>query len=290
LALVGESGCGKSMTALSIMSLVPRPPARIVSGQVLWKGTDLRGLNADEMRDVRGAQISMVFQEPMTSLDPAFTVGQQLVETVRAHRGVPRKEAAALAEEMLTRVQIPSARSRMQSYPHELSGGMRQRVMIAMALCLGPDLVIADEPTTALDVTIETQILGLIKELQQEFPMSLLLITHNLGLVAEICQRTAIMYAGQLVETGPTELLLERPDHPYTYALLQSIPRLDEEREYLPTIAGHPPSVFDLVHGCRFWPRCGRGDEQCSHFDPPWIELAEDHAVRCWHPLQENRQ
>ncbi len=288
LGLVGESGCGKSMTALSIMGLIPHPPAKTNNGQVLWKGADLLTMSRDDLRRVRGAQISLVFQEPMTSLDPAFTIGQQIIEAILAHRKVSQAEGARLAEEMLERVQIPSAHERIRAYPHQLSGGMRQRAMIAMALCLRPDMLIADEPTTALDVTVETQILELIKELQQEFGMSLLLISHNLGLVAEICQRTAIMYAGQIVEIGPTELLLENPKHPYTYALFLSIPRLDEEKEYLSTIPGHPPTLFNLIKGCRFKSRCKFADEQCERFDPLLVELEPGHEVRCWHPLKEN--
>ncbi len=287
LGLVGESGCGKSLTALSIMRLIPHPPAKIIGGQVLWQGSDLLRLKDDELRAIRGAQIAMVFQEPMTSLDPVFTIGDQITEAILSHRNLPEEEARHMAESMLERVQISSAKSRLKSYPHQLSGGMCQRAMIAMALCLKPDLLMADEPTTALDVTIEAQILDVIKELQKDLGMSLLLITHNLGLVADICQDVAIMYAGQLVEMGPTEILLEEPRHPYTQALLLSIPRLDEEREFLCTIPGHPPRLFGSVPGCRFRPRCGRGDKQCEQFDAPWTDLAPGHGVRCWHPLKE---
>jgi oligopeptide/dipeptide ABC transporter ATP-binding protein len=287
LGLVGESGCGKSMTALSIMRLVPQPPASIVGGQILWRGTDLLGFDEHQMREIRGAHISMVFQEPMTSLDPVFAIGKQLSEAILAHQEIGQKKALRLAEEMLEQVQIPSAHSRLNSYPHQLSGGMRQRVMIAMSLSLKPDLLIADEPTTALDVTIEAQILDLIRELQADIGMSLLLITHNLGLVADICSRTAIMYAGQVVEIGPTALLLEGPSHPYTHALLRSIPRLDQEREYLPTIAGRPPRLYRAKE-CRFGPRCERADRQCQCEAPPWVSLTPRHGVRCWHPLAES--
>jgi oligopeptide/dipeptide ABC transporter ATP-binding protein len=287
LGLVGESGCGKSMTALSLIKLIPTPPARNTDGEVLWKGTNILTMPKEELRKVRGAQISMVFQEPMTSMDPAFTIGQQIIEAITAHRKIKKEEAARLAEEMLERVQIPSAGERMRSYPHQLSGGLRQRAMIAMALCLRPDLLIADEPTTALDVTVEAQIMELIKELQKDLGMSLLLISHNLGLVAEICQRTAIMYAGQIVEIGPTEQLMEKPQHPYTHALFLSIPRLDEEKEYLSTIPGHPPALFSQIKGCRFRARCSFADEKCQKFDPSLLELESGHGVRCWYPLKE---
>ncbi len=289
LGLVGESGSGKTMTGLSIMRLIPQPPARIVAGKVLWKGKNLTELSRDEMRAVRGPHISMIFQEPMTSLDPVFTVEQQIIEAIQAHEDDSKQKAVARAKEMLERVQIPSIERVMSSYPHQLSGGMCQRVMMAMALCLRPDLLIADEPTTALDVTIEAQILELIKELQRDLGMSVLIITHNLGLVAEICQRTAIMYAGQLVEMGPTELLLEAPQHPYTRALFLSIPRLDEEGEFLPSIPGYPPRLFGSTGGCRFGPRCDYRDGRCREEDPPWIDLTPDHSLRCWHPLQEGQ-
>jgi len=280
LALVGESGCGKSITAASIMRLVP-PPGRIASGEVLFKGVDLLGLSEEEMRAIRGNRIAMVFQDPMTSLNPVFTVGSQVAEGVRIHRGLSRDQAEAEAVEILSLVGIPAPRERLRDYPHQLSGGMRQRVMIAMALSCRPELVIADEPTTALDVTIQAQILELLDRLKEETRMGLILITHNLGIVAERARRTAIMYAGQIVELAQTSELFANPLHPYTKGLLASLPEFARPGERLATIAGSVPDLKAELAGCPFRERCPICDQACATHKPGMNEAGGGHTVRC---------
>jgi peptide/nickel transport system ATP-binding protein len=280
LALVGESGCGKSMTAASIMRLVP-PPGRIVSGSVLFKGVDLLRLSEEEMRGIRGNRIGMVFQDPMTSLNPVFTIGSQVAEGLRIHRGLSRGEAERGAVDILAQVGIPVPKERIRDYPHQLSGGMRQRVMIAMALACSPELVIADEPTTALDVTIQAQILELLDRLKSENRMGLILITHNLGIVAERAHRTAIMYAGQIVELAQTDELFANPLHPYTRGLLSSLPELGVPGERLATIAGNVPDLKGELIGCAFRERCPIGDDACLAQDVEMKEAGAGHLVRC---------
>ena len=280
LALVGESGCGKSITAASIMRLVP-PPGRIVSGTVLFKGVDLLQLSGEQMREIRGNQIAMVFQDPMTSLNPVFTVGNQVAEGLRIHRGLSQDRAEAEAVEILSLVGIPAPRERLRDYPHQLSGGMRQRVMIAMALACRPELVIADEPTTALDVTIQAQILELLDRLKQETGMGLILITHNLGIVAERAHRTAIMYAGQIVELAQTNELFSNPLHPYTRGLLASLPEFAAPGQKLATIAGSVPDLKQELAGCPFRERCPICDQTCATHKPGMNEAGKGHAVRC---------
>jgi oligopeptide/dipeptide ABC transporter ATP-binding protein len=285
LGLVGESGCGKSMTALSVMRLVPSPPGRIAGGQVLLQGENLLKKTQAEMVRIRGAKIAMIFQEPMTSLNPLFTVGNQIMETVRKHRGISRAQTRDHAIEMLRMVGIPSPDLRMNDYPYQLSGGMRQRVMIAMALSCNPKLLIADEPTTALDVTIQAQILDLLQTLQKQLGMSMLLVTHALGVVAEVANRVAVMYAGQIVEQAGTVALFSQPCHPYTHGLLTSIPRLDEDCRRLQGIEGTVPSLLRMPGGCLFHPRCHYADEQCKTQVPEMQQLEPGHFVRCWNPL-----
>jgi oligopeptide/dipeptide ABC transporter ATP-binding protein len=281
LGLVGESGCGKSVTALSIMRLIPSPPGRILSGKVLFEGNDLLGLDKRQMRKIRGSKISMIFQEPMTSLDPVFTVGHEIIETVKLHQGLKKSEARREAVEALRTVGIPDAERRVRNYPHELSGGMRQRAMIAMALSCNPALLIADEPTTALDVTIQAQILRLIDDLKSRFDTSVLLITHDLGVVAEMCDFVAVMYAGYIVEYTDIHTLFEKPLHPYTVGLNRSIPRLDEEVSRLDTIQGVVPNLIDLPPGCPFRPRCSRAMPVCSEQLPELIDVEKGHLVMC---------
>ena len=287
LGLVGESGCGKSMTALAVMRLLPEPGSRTV-GQVLLNDRELLGLREREMQRVRGRLMSMVFQEPMTSLDPVFTVRQQLTETIRAHRDVSKHEANELAEAILDRVGIPDPHKRIGDYPHQLSGGMRQRVMIAIALVLEPRLLIADEPTTALDVTIQAQILELIDELRVRSGMGVLLISHDLAVVAQVAERVAVMYAGELVEVVPTATLFTEPRHPYTQGLLRCIPGLasndTEGGRYLHVIDGRVPELRNLPPACRFAPRCPFAVEQCWTERPQLENVADDHYLRCWNP------
>ncbi len=283
LGLVGESGCGKSVTALSIVGLLPKPQGRIVEGRIRFDGLDLCRLRGKEWRAVRGERISMVFQEPMTSLNPVYRVGDQIVEALLVHRDMEEEEAEERAVDMLTRVGIPSPEEAFDRYPHELSGGMRQRVMIAMALICNPDLIICDEPTTALDVTIQAQILDLLVELQQEFGMSVLLITHNLGVVAQIAHRVAVMYAGKIVESAPLRELFRKPAHPYTVGLLRSIPDLNVGKKYLEAIPGNVPSPLAWPSGCRFHPRCERASEICRSREPPLETIGENHQCACWH-------
>jgi len=280
LALVGESGCGKSITAASIMRLVP-PPGRIVSGSILFKGRDLLKLGEDEMREIRGNRIAMVFQDPMTSLNPVFTVGYQVAEGLRIHRGLTRDQAEEETVGILEQVGLPAPRERLRDYPHQLSGGMRQRVMIAMALACRPELVIADEPTTALDVTIQAQILELLDRIKTETQMGLLLITHNLGIVAERAHRTAIMYAGQIVETAVTAELFKNPLHPYTRGLLASLPEFGTPGEKLATFAGSVPDLKNELTGCPFKERCPICDDNCARESIEMKEAGAGHTVRC---------
>ncbi len=283
VGLVGESGSGKSVTALSVLRLIPDPPGRIVSGSITYKGRDLLKLPLDEIRNIRGHEISMVFQEPMTSLNPVFTIGMQVMEVIQAHEACSKEEAFGRAVQMLELVGIPEARLRMQEYPHHFSGGMRQRVMIAIALACGPALLIADEPTTALDVTIQAQILELILRLKAKQPdAAVLLITHNLAVVAETCQRVVVMYGGKVQEVAPVERLFDAPQHPYTKGLLASLPSLDGARtDRLLAIPGSVPSIHNLPAGCKFCTRCDVKVERCETEEPELIEVAPGHLVRC---------
>ncbi|HXG62103.1 MAG TPA: ABC transporter ATP-binding protein [Planctomycetota bacterium] len=281
LGVVGESGCGKSVTALSVMRLIP-PPGRHVGGRILFEGRDLATLPEPEMRAVRGRDIAMIFQEPMTSLNPVFTVGYQIMEAIRTHLPVSRAEARRRAVELLEKVKIPAAARRVDDYPHQMSGGMRQRVMIAMALACTPRLLIADEPTTALDVTIQAQILDLLRELQQEFRMSVLIITHDLGVVAEVADEVAVMYASKIVEYAPARELFREPLHPYTAGLLRSIPRLDTPKAgKLAVIPGTVPNPLRFPPGCAFHPRCPLAVDRCRAVEPRLRELRPGHWVAC---------
>ena len=284
VGLVGESGCGKSVTAMAIMGLNPSPPCRVDGGRILFEGRDLLELGS-AMREVRGDRIGMIFQEPMTSLNPTFTIGFQIAEVLRIHRGLSRSTARAAAAELLGMVGIGAPERRLGQYPHELSGGLRQRAMIAMAIACRPALLIADEPTTALDVTIQAQILDLIKRLQREIGMSVLLITHDLGVVAEVCERVIVMYAGRIVERAGAAALYQRPRHPYTTGLLASSPRLGNRRAVLPTIPGMVPSPGLRRSGCYFAARCPRAVDRCRIETPPLEELEPDHDAACWNPV-----
>ncbi len=284
VCVVGESGCGKSVTAKTVMKLIDMPPGRIVAGRVLWQGRDLVPLGSDEMRRIRAKEIAIVFQEPMTSLNPVYTVGEQIAESVRLHDGVSRKEALDRAVEMLRLVRIPTPEKRVHDHPHQFSGGMRQRVMIAIALACNPKLLIADEPTTALDVTIQAQILELMAELKERLGMAVMLITHAMGVVAEVAQRVVVMYAGQVVEEAPVEELFARPRHPYTQGLIRSIPRIDTAATHkvrLEAIAGTVPKLIDPAPGCRFAPRCRYARAECTAATPPLREIAPGHKVAC---------
>jgi oligopeptide/dipeptide ABC transporter ATP-binding protein len=281
VGLVGESGSGKSVTALSIMGLLPRPPGRIASGEILFEGEDLAKLPERRLQRLRGRAISMIFQEPMTSLNPIFTVGDQIVETVRAHERLGPRAARDRAIEMLAKVGIPSPEQRVDDYPHQLSGGMRQRAMIAIALACNPKLLLADEPTTALDVTIQAQILDLLRQLQDEFRMGVVMITHNMGVVAECADRVLVMYAGKVVEEGSVDAVFEHPRHPYTEGLLASIPALDDERPRLRTIPGTLPSLAALPPGCRFQPRCTYAEPRCAASVPPLFRAGEGQRAAC---------
>jgi peptide/nickel transport system ATP-binding protein len=288
LAIVGESGCGKSVTALSVLRLIPSPPGRIVSGTIRFAGRDLLGLSEAEMRQVRGNEISMIFQEPMTSLNPVLTIGRQIAETLTLHQGLDHRSALAKAVEMLRLVHIPEAERRVTEYPHQLSGGMRQRVMIAMALACNPKLLIADEPTTALDVTIQAQILDLMRELKQQIDAAIVLITHDLGVVAEMAQRVVVMYAGRKVEEAPVGALFRRPLHPYTKGLLASVPRLGaslnhERAPRLAEIAGTVPSLKEPIPGCPFETRCAFATDICRREMPSFDEKEPGHFAACFH-------
>ena len=284
LALVGESGCGKSVTALSVLGLVPTQNGRVEAERIQFDGRNLQELTEEEMREIRGNGISMIFQEPMTALNPVLTIGYQVAEALLYHRKVNKREANKLALELLDQVKIPSASSRFKEYPHQFSGGMRQRVMIAMALACQPDIILADEPTTALDVTIQAQILALLDELKRDTGMSMIFITHNLGVVAALADRVAVMYAGSIVEIADVGSLFARPTHPYTEALLRSIPRSDRDIETLHSIPGQVPPISRMPEGCRFAARCGLARPVCRKLDPALqpIEAGSAHEVACW--------
>ena len=287
LCVVGESGCGKSVTAKTVMKLIDMPPGKIVAGQVLWQGRDLVPLGADEMRKIRAKEIAIIFQEPMTSLNPVYTVGEQIAESIRLHEGLNRKDAMDRAVEMLKLVNIPTPDKRVRDYPHQFSGGMRQRVMIAIALACNPKLLIADEPTTALDVTIQAQILDLMNELKDRLGMAIMLITHAMGVVAETAQRVVVMYAGQVVEEATVESLFAQPRHPYTQGLIRSIPRIDTaasagHKVRLEAIPGTVPKLIDPAPGCRFADRCRYVRAECRTATPPLRDITTGHRVACF--------
>ncbi|UII56651.1 ABC transporter ATP-binding protein [Cytobacillus spongiae] len=285
LGIVGESGCGKSVTSLSIMRLIPEPPGKIVGGEILLEGENLALATEKRMRDLRGNEVAMIFQEPMTSLNPLFTIGNQLIEAILTHKKFSKKEAVQQAIEMLKLVGLPRVEEIIKEYPHQLSGGMRQRVMIAMALSCHPKLLIADEPTTALDVTIQAQILDLMKSLNEKLDTAVMMITHDLGVVAELCQRVIVMYAGKIVEEGPVSAIFKNPKHPYTIGLLQSVPDIRDKKERLFSIPGNVPKPGSIMVGCRFYDRCNKRIERCKEEDPALYEAEEKHLVRCF--LQE---
>jgi oligopeptide transport system ATP-binding protein len=282
LGVVGESGSGKSVTQISVLGLVPSPPGEVVGGRVLFHDKDLLTLSQRELRKIRGDRISMIWQDPMTSLNPFLRVGRQLIEPLEVHRGMPRNEAKKRAIEMMEKVGISDADRRFRQFPHQFSGGMRQRVMIAMALLCEPELLIADEPTTALDVTIQAQILDIMRELRQELDMSMVLITHDLGVVAGMADRVVVMYAGKVMEVAPVSALFYRPGHPYTVGLLKSLPRLDRASEKLVPIDGRPPDVSQRIDGCPYAPRCPWSTERCTEEFPETVVLATDHESSCW--------
>jgi len=286
VGLVGESGCGKSVTALSVMRLIKNPPGKIVDGQIFFEGSDLLKLSEKKMRSIRGARISMIFQEPMTSLNPVYTIGYQIAEMFMIHKRVGKKEGWNQAVETLRLVQMPSPQKRADEYPHQLSGGMRQRAMIAMAMACNPKILVADEPTTALDVTIQAQILDLMLKLKEDFRAAVLIITHDLGVVAEIAQRIVVMYAGRVVEEGTTRDIFENPTHPYTRGLLRSVPKLGERsrkgRTRLVEIPGMVPSLYELPQGCSFHPRCRHAMDICRQTPPEFVDLEGIHRMRCY--------
>ena len=288
LGIVGESGCGKSVTSLSVMGLIPRPPGKIPAGEIVFEGRDLLTLSSRQMRDVRGNDISMIFQEPMTSLNPVYTVGQQIMEGILLHENISEAQARERAIEMLRLVRIPSPEGRVDDFPHQMSGGMRQRVMIAMALACNPKLLIADEPTTALDVTIQAQILDLMRDLRERTGTAIMLITHDLGVIAELADRVVVMYAGKVVEEARVGDLFTDPQHPYTLGLLGSIPKLDVEEERLATIEGSVPNPYNMPAGCKFNPRCPFADDQCRQEVPALAEVKPGHKVACWKAPLEN--
>ena len=290
LGIVGESGCGKSVSALSIMRLVADPPGRTVAGEVFFEGEDILKVDDSEMRRIRGNRIAMVFQEPMTSLNPVLTIGRQLTETLELHQHMNKNQARDRAAELLNMVGIPDSMRRLKDYPHQFSGGMRQRVMIAMALSCGPKLIIADEPTTALDVTIQAQILELMQDLSTELGTAMIIITHNLGVVARYARRVNVMYAGKIIETGTAKEIYANPRHPYTLGLLNSVPRLDAiDKVKLDPIEGLPPDLIDLPPGCSFAPRCKFAYEKCLQEEPVLTEVSDQHHSACWraHELKE---
>ncbi len=283
IGLVGESGCGKSVTALSILRLIPDPPGKIIGGEILFEGRNLMSLSLEAMRKIRGNDISMIFQEPMTSLNPVFTIGAQIAEAIQLHQHLKKKEAINKAIEMLKSVGIPSPEKRVKEYPHELSGGMKQRAMIAMALSCNPKILIADEPTTALDVTIQAQILDLMLNMKEEFSASIVLITHDLGVIAEMAQRVVVMYAGKVMEQADVYEIFENPLNPYTQGLLNSLPKMDiAHKQKLNTIPGIVPGLYDLPKGCKFSPRCSQVMEVCKLSEPDLVEAKDKHWSRCW--------
>lgn len=287
LAIVGESGSGKSMTALSILGLLPESGVKATSGEILLEKKDLMRLSDKKMNDIRGKDIAMIFQEPMTSLNPSFTIGNQLAEVFKYHTNDDRKEIKNKSIELLKKVKIPDPEEKLFAYPHELSGGMRQRVMIAMALALKPKVLLADEPTTALDVTIQAQILELLADLKKEFGMTMIMITHDLGVVAEICTRVIVMYAGQIVEIGSVEEIFQSPKHPYTRGLMRAMPKLGANTKRLYAIKGNVPDLNQMPKGCRFHPRCEFATETCIQKEPALEEIEQGRKVRCWHKLQQ---
>lgn len=287
LAIVGESGCGKSVTSQSIMRLIPNPPGKIVDGSVLFKGKDLTKLKEPEMRNIRGADISMIFQDPMTALNPTLKIGEQIIEGILQHKSISRQEAKKTALELLNLVGIPDPEERLKHYPHQFSGGMRQRIVIAMALVCQPEVLIADEPTTALDVTIQAQILDLFKDIQKKTGVSIILITHDLGVVAQVADRIAVMYAGKIIEAGSRREIFYQPQHPYTKGLLNSVPRLDLDGADLVPIGGSPPDLFSPPKGCPFTARCSYAMEVCERAYPFKTHLSNEHQVDCW--LQDER-
>ncbi len=287
VGIVGESGCGKTVTGLTLLQLIPMPPGRIVQGSINFDGRDLTKLSEKEMQEMRGSDISMIFQEPMTALNPVFSVGNQMIDVLRRHKNLTRRQARELAINMLDTVGIPAPRKRIDEYPHQMSGGMRQRVMIAMALSCGPKLLIADEPTTALDVTTQAQVMEQIVKLQDEFHMSMILVTHDLGVVAESCDRAIVMYCGNIIETAAIDDLFHKPQHPYTRGLLDSIPRIREERiTELPILRGMVPDLLHLPDGCRFADRCPRATDECRQ-DKPVVNIdpVTGNGVACYHPM-----
>ena len=289
VCVVGESGCGKTVTAMTVLKLLPMPPGKIVAGEVLWRGRDLVGASNDEMRRVRAKEIAIIYQEPMTSLNPVYSVGEQIAESLRLHEGLSRKAALERAVEMLALVRIPTPQRRVNDYPHQFSGGMRQRVMIAIALACNPQLLIADEPTTALDVTIQAQILDLLAELKERLGMAIMLITHAMGVVAEVAQRVVVMYAGMVVEEASVEALFANPRHPYTQGLIRSIPRIDTaalHKVRLEQIPGTVPKLIEPAAGCRFAPRCKHAVPECTVATPALREPVPGHKVRCIFDIQ----
>ena len=290
LGIVGESGSGKSVSSLGMMQLIPNPPGRITGGEILYHGKDLVKASEKEMQKIRGNEISMIFQEPMTSLNPIIKCGKQIAESLRLHRGMKKKEAMEEAVRMMRAVGIANPEVRAHEYPHQMSGGMRQRVMIAMALACQPQILIADEPTTALDVTIQAQILDLIRELNESMGTSVVFITHDLGVVSELCDTVIVMYTGHIVEQAPGKELFESPKHPYTKGLLNAIPKITRERNPLETIEGMVPNPTERIEGCSFSPRCPYATDQCRKAEPPMAELSDGRLVRCWQYAKENEE
>ena len=284
LGLVGESGCGKTMCSLSILRLVPKP-GRIIAGKVLFEGEDLLSIDEQKMQQVRGRKISMILQDPLTSLNPVFTIGDQVGETIATHTKLKKHALISKVIEVLKLVRIPSPEARMNAYPHQMSGGMKQRVVGAISISCQPRLLIADEPTTSLDVTIQAQYLELLKDIQHQFAVALIFITHDFGIVANMCDRVAVMYAGQIVESAPVREIFYRPAHFYTASLLKAVPKLETKVDKLVSIPGQPPKLDSLPAGCRFAPRCSRSDDQCMRDDPPILAIDDHHSVRCWHHM-----
>ncbi|MFE9556452.1 ABC transporter ATP-binding protein [Streptomyces sp. NPDC006692] len=282
LAVLGESGSGKSVTAQAVMGILDMPPGRIAGGEIIFQGQDLLGLKEDERRKIRGSRMAMIFQDALSSLNPVLSVGDQLAEMFTVHRGMSRKDGRAKAVELMDRVRIPAAKERVGQYPHQFSGGMRQRIMIAMAMALEPSLIIADEPTTALDVTVQAQVMDLLAELQRELNMGLILITHDLGVVADVADKIAVMYAGRIVEQAPVHEIYQAPAHPYTKGLLESIPRLDQKGQELYAIKGLPPNLMHIPPGCAFNPRCPMAQDICRTEVPPLFEVAGDRQSACF--------
>jgi oligopeptide/dipeptide ABC transporter ATP-binding protein len=282
LGIVGESGCGKTVTSLSILRLLPRPAGNIVGGEILFEGMDIVKMSDRQLQRIRGGQISMILQDPMASLNPVFNIGNQIGEAIITHIKIPKHSLGAKVIDMLRRVKIPSPETRVRDYPHQMSGGMKQRVVGAISISCQPHLLIADEPTTSLDVTIQAQYLQLLKELQNELGMGIIFITHDFGIVASICDRVAVMYAGKVVETAPVRDIFYRPAHPYTAALLKAVPKLEEETDRLVSINGHPPRLDNIPEGCAFLPRCTKAGDECRHQAPPEVQVNQEHFARCW--------